>query len=168
MGNPLTDVLFQIATNPVNYGFYHYPYDYPYEKRSRDDRDWPPSGIMPVTPPPSMTIHNPWRDTEIIKTDRITKSELSQKSQERTTKALDIVTWKPELTNVIKEEEINPRLYPVYTAPSDVPEAIFTAIDAPTPLVDFTTKPVDVQADYSLDLPYNRFHFQSPTTVVSA
>ncbi|CAB3237143.1 unnamed protein product [Arctia plantaginis] len=155
----------KISTSPVNYGFYHHPYDYPYEKRSRDDRDWPPSGIMPSTPPPSMSIHNPWRDNEIINTDRM---QLSQNNKERTTKALDIVTWTPELTKALKEEDIKSRLYPVYTAPSKVPDPIFTAIDAPTQVVDFTTRPADVQADYSLDLPYNRFHFQSPTTVVSA
>ncbi|XP_022825428.1 uncharacterized protein LOC111355640 [Spodoptera litura] len=151
----------KIASSPVNYGFYHsYPYDY-YEKRSRND--WPPPGIMPGTPPPALSVHNPWTDTEIIKRDRIhiaTDKELKTKSPE-------IVTWKPEASKSIKQEA-EPRLYPIYAGPSDVSGPIFTAIDAPTPLADLTTQPGDVQADYAIDLPFNRFHFQSPTTVVSA
>lgn len=112
-----------------------------------------------------MSIHNPWTDTEIIKTDRI---QIAQgKKDRRESKVVDIVTWKPEIPKAVKQEG-EPRLYPIYAGPSDVPGPIFTAIDAPAPLVDLTTRPGDVQADYALDLPYNRFHFQSPTTVVSA
>ncbi|XP_075972036.1 DUF1676 domain-containing protein Osi23 isoform X2 [Anticarsia gemmatalis] len=156
----------KIATSPVNYGFYHYPYDYPYEKRSRDDRDWPPPGIMPATSPPAMSVHNPWTDTEIIKTDRIQIAQ-DKKEQRRESKNSDLVKWKAELPKPVKAE-VEPRLYPIYAGLSDIPGPIFTAIDAPTPLVDLTTRPGDVQADYSLDLPYNRFQFQSPTTVISA
>lgn len=120
---------------------------------------------MPATPPPSLSVHNPWTDTETVKTDRIHIPH--DKIEHRTRKTPEKVTWKSELPKPVRQES-EPRLYPIYAGPSDVPGAIFTAIDAPTPLVDLTTRPGDVQADYSLDLPFNRFHFQSPTTVVSA
>ncbi|KAJ8727614.1 hypothetical protein PYW07_001733 [Mythimna separata] len=152
----------KIAASPVNYGFYQsgYPYDY-YEKRSRDD--WPQPGIMPATPPPAMSVHNPWLDTEIIKRDRI---HIATDKEQRPNKKPEIVTWKPEVPKAVKKES-EPRIYPIYAGPSDVP-GIFTSIDAPTPLADLTTRPGDVQADYAIDLPFNRFHFQSPTTVISA
>ncbi|CAH0605817.1 unnamed protein product [Chrysodeixis includens] len=154
----------KIASSPVNYGFYHsYPYDY-YEKRSGDD--WPPPGVMPGTPPPSLSVHNPWTDTESIKHDRIHLAQ-DKKASKVTPKVPEKVTWKPELPKAVKRDA-EPRLYPIYAGPGDVPATIFTSIDAPTPLVDLTTRPGDVQADYSLDLPFNRFHFQSPTTVISA
>nr|XP_021187257.2 uncharacterized protein LOC110374042 [Helicoverpa armigera] len=152
----------KIASSPVNYGFYHsYPYDY-YEKRSRDD--WPPAGVLPATPPPALSVHNPWTDTEIVKRDRI---HIATNKEQKTTKGPEIVTWQPELPKAVKKEA-EPRVYPIYAGPSDVPGSIFTSIDAPTPLADLTTRPGDVQADYAIDLPFNRFHFQSPTTVVSA
>lgn len=119
---------------------------------------------MPVTPPPAMTMHNPWIDTEIIKRDRI---HIATDNDRNSKKNPEIVTWKPELPKAVKKES-EPRIYPIYEGPSDVPSSIFTSIDAPTPLADLTTRPGDVQADYAVDLPFNRFHFQSPTTVVSA
>lgn len=120
---------------------------------------------MPGTPPPALSVHNPWTDTEIIKRDRIHIHSAADK--ELKSKGPEIVTWKPDVSKTVKQEA-EPRLYPIYAGPSDVPGPIFTAIDAPTPLADLTTQPGDVQADYAIDLPFNRFHFQSPTTVVSA
>lgn len=77
------------------------------------------------------------------------------------------MTWKPELPKAVKVKS-DPRLYPIYPGPVETSAPVFTAIDAPTPLIDLTTRPGDVQADYALELPFNRFRFQNPTTVVSA
>ncbi|KAL4707912.1 hypothetical protein ACJJTC_013703 [Scirpophaga incertulas] len=149
----------KIASNPVNYGFYHsYPYDY-YEKRSRDD--WPPAVAMPATPPPSLSVQN-WSNNDAIKIDRANIANVDRKNDQH----VDVVTWRPELPKAIKEEA-EARVYPVYAGPEGTP-AIFTSIDAPTPLVDLTTRPGEVQADYALELPYNGLRFQSPTTVVSS
>lgn len=60
------------------------------------------------------------------------------------------------------EKHKSERLYPVYNGVEDTPP-----FDIPT-LPDLTTRPGEVQADFALDLPYNGFRFQSPTTVVSA
>lgn len=60
-------------------------------------------------------------------------------------------------------------MYPVFVQPPETSSSsVFTTIDAPVPLSDLTTRPGEVQADYSLELPYNGFRFQSPTPVVSA
>ncbi|XP_028178815.1 uncharacterized protein LOC114366220 isoform X1 [Ostrinia furnacalis] len=150
----------KIASSPVNYGFYHsYPYDPYYEKRSRDD--WPQPGLMPATPPPSMSVQNPWPNSNspVVKIDRSIEHG-------KDFKHTDVVTWKPELPKAVKQEA-EARIYPVYPGPDGTPP-IFTSIDAPTPLTDITTRPGDVQADYALELPYNGLRFQSPTTVVSA
>ncbi|XP_060801789.1 uncharacterized protein LOC106134622 [Amyelois transitella] len=147
----------KIATNPVNYGFYHSypPYDY-YEKRSHED--WPPPATMPGTPPPSLSV-NQWPiDSGVVKVDRTSLIDKDGKESK-----VKVVTWRSELPKPTKEE-IEPRLYPVYQPPP----TIYSAIDAPNSIADLTTRPGEVQADYTLDLPYNGFHFQAPTTVVSA
>ncbi|KAL0832808.1 hypothetical protein ABMA28_000970 [Loxostege sticticalis] len=147
----------KIASSPVNYGFYHsYPYDPYIEKRSRDD--WPQPGLMPGTPPPSMSVQNPWSNNPVVKIDRSNNNGKS--------KHTEVVTWKPKLPESVKKEA-EARLYPVYPGPDGTPP-IFTSIDAPTSLTDLTTRPGEVQADYALELPYNGLRFQSPTTVVSA
>ncbi|KAM3967189.1 DUF1676 domain-containing protein Osi23 [Aphomia sociella] len=150
----------KIASSPVNYGFYHsyHPYDY-YEKRSRDN--WPPPAVMPATPPPTLSVNQWPLDSGVINVDRIALADTTENIKEKS----DVITWKPELTKVSKGE-MEPRLYPVYSGQQSSP--IFTSIDSPTPLIDLTTRPGEVQADYSLDLPYNGFRFQTPTTVVSA
>ncbi|KAI5644481.1 hypothetical protein NE865_03588 [Phthorimaea operculella] len=151
----------KIATSPLNYGFYHQhypppPFDHPhFDKRSHDDDDWPTARIMPATPPPSMSIHS-WPHFEgDIKVDRIHVAEEDFKKR-----SLQNV---PEVSAV----KSNARLYPVYVS-SETSAPIFTSLDAPTPLTDLTTRPGEVQADFAMELPYNGFRFQTPTTVVSA
>lgn len=158
MDNPLTGVLFQIAASPLSYGFYHSypPYDH-YEKRSRSD--WP-ANVFAGTAPPPLPRHSTWPLEEVFKLDRISKTSGSENTAE-------VVTWKPELPKQVNPSE--PRLYPVYSEPeTSSAGGVFTSIDAPTLLTDHTTVPGEVQADYSLDFPYNGFRFQSPTTVVSS
>ncbi|XP_053603604.1 uncharacterized protein Osi23 isoform X2 [Plodia interpunctella] len=145
----------KIASSPVNYGFYHSypPYDY-YEKRSHED--WPPPSTMPATPPPPLSVNQWPLDTGAVKVDRTSVVDKDGKESQ-----VKIFTWRSELP---KKEEIEPRLYPVYQSSP----AVYTSLDAPNSLIDQTTRPGEVQADYTLDLPYNGFHFQSPSTVVSA
>ncbi|KAI8424423.1 hypothetical protein MSG28_002921 [Choristoneura fumiferana] len=158
--NLLIDVLFQIGPSPLNYGFYHSypPYDH-YEKRSGDD--WPPPVAMPGTPPPSLSKHNSWSNFESgnIKTDRI------DLGAGYTDDPNDVKHSDSSMTQFIKRKS-DPRLYPVYNGSPDA--SPFTVIDSPTPLLDLTTTPGEVQADYTLELPYNGFRFQSPTPVVSS
>ncbi|CAK1546027.1 unnamed protein product [Leptosia nina] len=66
------------------------------------------------------------------------------------------VTWKPVL-NQFKDEA------PRFLTHSQAP-IVSTAIDAPT--LDLTTNPGEVQADYTLELPYNGLNFQSSHPVV--
>ncbi|KAJ2952129.1 hypothetical protein O0L34_g4407 [Tuta absoluta] len=148
----------KIATSPLNYGFYHQhypppPFDHPhFEKRSHDD--WSSPSIMPVTSPP-MSIHS-WPHYEgDIKVDRIHVAEEDVKRR-----SLPDV---PEVSAV----KSNARLYPVYVS-AETSAPVFTSLDAPTPLTDLTTRPGEVQADFAMELPYNGFRFQTPTTVVSA
>ncbi|XP_059046086.1 uncharacterized protein LOC131841778 [Achroia grisella] len=150
----------KIASSPVNYGFYqsYHPYDY-YEKRSRDN--WLPPAIMPGTPPPALSAPQ-WPLDSGVKIDRRISADTTKTVKDNNA---DVVTWKPELNKVTKGE-MEPRVYPVYTV-SQTP-SVFTAIDSPTSLVDITTRPGEVQADYTIDLPYNGFRFQTPSTVISA
>lgn len=113
---------------------------------------------MPATPPPSMSVQNPW-PSPVVKIDRSNENGKSFKHTE-------VVTWKPELPKAVKQD-VEARLYPVYPGPDGTPP-ILTLFDAPTSLADLTTKPGEVQADYALELPYNGLRFQSPTTVISA
>ncbi|KAI8424422.1 hypothetical protein MSG28_002921 [Choristoneura fumiferana] len=150
----------KIGPSPLNYGFYHSypPYDH-YEKRSGDD--WPPPVAMPGTPPPSLSKHNSWSNFESgnIKTDRI------DLGAGYTDDPNDVKHSDSSMTQFIKRKS-DPRLYPVYNGSPDA--SPFTVIDSPTPLLDLTTTPGEVQADYTLELPYNGFRFQSPTPVVSS
>lgn len=117
---------------------------------------------MPATPPPSMSVQNPWSDHRAVKLDRANVANEASKDS----KHVEVVTWRPELPKAVKQES-EARVYPVYSGPDGTP-TVFTSMDAPTSLVDLTTRPGEVQADYALELPYNGFRFQSPTTVVSA
>ncbi|XP_072940089.1 uncharacterized protein Osi23 [Epargyreus clarus] len=149
----------KIATSPVSYGFYHSypPYDH-YQKRSQDN--WP-SELMPTSA--LSKPQSPWSiDTGDIKIDRIHIADRKDKESLK----VDMKDVKKPETKTIKQE-MEPRLFPVYLSSSEPPNEMFSSIDAPS-LVDLTTRPGEVQADYSLDLPYNGFHFQSPSTVVSA
>lgn len=118
---------------------------------------------MPVTPPPAMSI-DPWHNTD-IKVDRIHIAKAIEDVTEK--KIVDVTTWRPELSKAVKVKP-EPRLYPIYAGPVDTQIPIFTAIDAPTPYTDFTTRPGEVEAEYALELPFNNFRFQSPTTVLAA
>lgn len=77
------------------------------------------------------------------------------------------LAWKPQLPKAVKVKS-EPRLYPIYPAPLETSVPIFTSVDSPIPLVDLTTRPGEVQADYALEMPFNGFRFQSPTAVVSS
>ncbi|CAG9133135.1 unnamed protein product [Plutella xylostella] len=143
----------KIATAPVNYGFYHsYPYDH-FEQRSL--KDWPQLSTPAAT---TLSMAKLWSNM-----DPNAKQDKSSEKQE--SKHRLQVTWRPELPKPVKKES-EPRIYPVYEPDASPP--FFTSMDAPLPLADLTTRPGDVQADYSIDLPYNGFRFQSPTPVVSA
>ncbi|XP_023948800.2 uncharacterized protein LOC112053572 [Bicyclus anynana] len=135
----------KIATSPVSYGFYQgYPYDH-YER----SRDWNPS----------VPRANPYESPNQIndnKVDRMT-ADANQNNKETIVRKSHIQT-EPEA-----------KQFPVYSGVINVPPpSIFSVVDAPSPLVDLTTQPGEVQADYAIDLPYNGFHFQSPTPVISA
>lgn len=112
---------------------------------------------MPATPPPSMSVDS-WPNIDIgsIKVDRIHVAEDVKRSD---------TSRKSDKANKLRAE---PRFYPVYTGIPETPLPVYTAIDAPTPLIDLTTKPGEVQADFALDFPYNGFRFQNPTPVISA
>ncbi|XP_045765569.1 uncharacterized protein LOC123867536 isoform X2 [Maniola jurtina] len=139
----------KIATSPLSYGFYNtYPYDH-FER----SRNWPLSQVAPR----STNAHNAFTEADrtnvaepvfgnSIKNKRETKRNINVKS--------------------VKQED---RQFPVYTEAINLPHpSIFTVVDAPSPLVDLTTRPGEVQADYSLDLPYNGFRFQGSNPVVPA
>ncbi|XP_039749758.1 uncharacterized protein LOC120626333 [Pararge aegeria] len=134
----------KIAASPISYGFYQgYPYDH-YER----SREWPPSGILPRSTNPN----SPLNQANIKDNSRNIKSEPNIETK---------VNGK-----AVKQET---RQFPVYSGALNLPPpSIFTVVDQPSPLVDLTTRPGEVQADYTLDLPYNGFHFQSPTPVVPA
>ncbi|CAG4993027.1 unnamed protein product [Parnassius apollo] len=149
------DVLFQIAPSPLNYGIYHpYPYDH-FEKRSI--RNWQSSVISPQTTSPSMINNSPWPSSDMIET-KLNRVQVETNKQN----LKESVTWKSEISEELKKKS-DARIFPVYPGPST---SVFTAIDDPTSLADVEARPGEVQADYTLDLPYNRFHFQSPTTIV--
>ncbi|XP_037868643.1 uncharacterized protein LOC110385501 isoform X2 [Bombyx mori] len=154
----------KVAASPLNYGFYHTypPYEH-FEKRSRDD--WPSPAVMPTTSSPSIIAQSPWSNPENgnIKADRVHIAKIPQEAKSSTKE----VNWKPEIPKAVKKDS-EPRLYPVYNGLAHSPTAVYSAIDAPAPLIDLTTRPGEVQADLALDLPFNNFRFQSPTPVVSA
>lgn len=158
MDNRLIDVLFQIAASPLSYGFYHTypPYDH-YEQRSQND--WPSPSTMPATSPPAMSV-DAWNNN--LKMDRIHITKAVDKNEKK-----NGVSWKPELPKAIKMKS-EPRLYPIFTGPGETSVPVFTSVDAPIPIVDLTTNPGEVQADYALEMPFNGFRAQSPVTVVSS
>nr|XP_034829874.1 uncharacterized protein LOC117987020 isoform X2 [Maniola hyperantus] len=146
--------LFQIATSPLSYGFYNtYPYDH-FER----SRNWPPSPVVPR----STNAHNPFTEAGDIQADRTNIAEHvfeeNIKNKREIKRNMNV--------KAVKDED---RQFPVYTEVLNLPHpSIFTVVDAPSPLVDLTTRPGEVQADYALDLPYNGFHFQGSNPVVPA
>lgn len=120
---------------------------------------------MPGTPPPALSRHNSWSNLESgnIKSDRI---DLGTVYTDDPNDVKHSDTNVDQLKSQFIERKTNPRLYPVYNGAPD--PTSFTVIDSPTPLLDLTTTPGEVQADYTLELPYNGFRFQSPTPVVSS
>lgn len=67
--------------------------------------------------------------------------------------------------NVNKLDKEDIRQYTVYNGYTS--EDIVPSSNSQSTLVDLTTNPGEVQADYSLDLPFNGFHFQSSTPIIS-
>ncbi|KPJ19499.1 hypothetical protein RR48_11126 [Papilio machaon] len=142
----------KIASSPLNYGFYHtYPYEH-YEKRSLDNRPLP--NIVAATAQKTVTNQN----SEYTKLD-----ELQQNKEQHNRKRINNVIQNP---NNIKEEEQNSaaKVFPIY--PGNLAGEL--NLDAPNPVVDLSTRPGEVQADYALELPYNRLRFQSPTPIISS
>ncbi|XP_034829873.1 uncharacterized protein Osi23 isoform X2 [Maniola hyperantus] len=144
----------KIATSPLSYGFYNtYPYDH-FER----SRNWPPSPVVPR----STNAHNPFTEAGDIQADRTNIAEHvfeeNIKNKREIKRNMNV--------KAVKDED---RQFPVYTEVLNLPHpSIFTVVDAPSPLVDLTTRPGEVQADYALDLPYNGFHFQGSNPVVPA
>lgn len=149
----LTDVLFQIASSPLNYGFYHsYPYEH-YEKRSLDT--WPLSNIVPITPKKEKRNPNPWPNSEQ------TKSDNQQKQNKESDRKHIVVENTDKKGQYLISSEA--KVFPVY--PGTLTGEF--NLNVPSP-VDLTTTPGEVQADYALELPYNGLRFQSPSSVVSS
>lgn len=115
---------------------------------------------MPATSPPAMSVEL-WNNAN-VKMDRIHLSNKEAKESKT-----DVLTWKPKQLKAVKVKS-EPRLYPIYSGPLETSVPAFTSVDEPIPLIDLTTRPGEVQADYALEMPFNGFHFQSPTTVVSS
>ncbi|CAK1598801.1 unnamed protein product [Parnassius mnemosyne] len=147
----------KIAPTPLNYGIYHpYPYDH-FEKRSIHNLKSP--DISPQTTLPSMTIYRPGPNSDMIKTKL---NRVQVKTNEENLK--ESVNSNSEISEESRKNS-EARIFPVYPGPST---SELTVIDAPISFADLATRPGEVQADYTLDLPYNRFRFQSPTTIVSS
>lgn len=152
-GNQVTDVLFQIAASPINYGFYQSPYHIPYDHYERS-RNGPP---LEVARSSDSHFNNPHKDVSDIKVERVAEVLINK-----------AVKNEPNARKVnVKAVKTEARQYPVYTALNLPPPSEFTVEDA-VPSVDLTSRPGEVQADFALDLPYNGLHFQSPTPIVSA
>ncbi|XP_050343454.1 uncharacterized protein LOC126768980 isoform X2 [Nymphalis io] len=140
----------KIAASPLSYGFYHSypPFDH-YDKRSREGHV-------------SSTAYEP---------QAFMKKKLNQaddyiadlKAPQQDKRIANIGKEMPK-NEAINKEDL--RQYPIYTGLTS-PDEMTSIYSQPT-LVDLTTRPGEVQVDYSLDLPFNGFHFQSPTSVVSA
>ncbi|XP_045535029.1 uncharacterized protein LOC106717753 [Papilio machaon] len=146
----------KISSSPLNYGFYHtYPYEH-YEKRSLDN--WPLPNIVATTAQKTVTNQSPWPNSEYTKLD-----EIHQNKEQHNRKRINNVIQNP---NNIKEEEQNSaaKVFPIY--PGNLAGEF--NLDAPNPVVDLSTRPGEVQADYALELPYNRLRFQSPSPVISS
>lgn len=149
-GNQLTDVLFQIAASPLSYGFYHSfpPYEH-FDKRSQSD--WH-SEIDPIQAH-ALNRLGDFNKYKII----LANNRNKEKNDE-----------------IIKENRRMSKhslLSPIQLSAADVSSQInISPLNTPfqQQLVDLTSRPGEVQADYSLDLPYNGLHFQSPTPVVQS
>ncbi|XP_013165112.1 PREDICTED: uncharacterized protein LOC106115969 [Papilio xuthus] len=142
----------KIASSPLNYGFYHtYPYEH-YERRSLDNL--PLTNIVPTII--QKEIASPWAKSEHIKLD-----ELKQYKEQSEDNIIDVI----QSTNNIKEEQNSEaKVFPIYPGT----QAGELNLDVSNPVVDLSARPGEVQADYALELPYNRLRFQSPTSVVSS
>ncbi|XP_068631441.1 uncharacterized protein Osi23 [Battus philenor] len=147
----------KIASSPLNYGFYHsYPFEH-YDKRTIDN--WP---LLSIIQPALTSKDNTWLKSEESNSNMENKRDKITKEPSNITKRSIAVDWKPynfKDTKPISEDKV----FPVY--PGNVP-TVFTAVNVPSPIIDLTTIPGEVQADYALELPYNNMRFQSPTTVV--
>ncbi|GBP75966.1 hypothetical protein EVAR_54619_1 [Eumeta japonica] len=156
----------KITSSPVNYGFYPaYPYER-YEKRSHNN--WLESANLPGTAPPPLPKYSHWPIDTNVKYDRSLVKASNEADPvvtklERDTKS-DKSLFLSEVTKAIKESG-EPRLYPVYSE-TEPTTSVLSSLHAPNVPIDLTTSPGEVQADYSLDLPYNRIYFQSPTTLI--
>ncbi|XP_046963415.1 uncharacterized protein LOC124532525 [Vanessa cardui] len=139
----------KIAASPLSYGFYHSypPFDHHFDKRSRDE-------LAPST----------YLERQFVKKKLNQADDTADlKVPEADTTFTNIGQEMPKIDSVFKEDL---RQYPIYTGLTS-PDQL-TSIDSQPTLVDLTTRPGEVQVDYSLDLPFNGFRFQSPTPVVSA
>ncbi|VVD01861.1 unnamed protein product [Leptidea sinapis] len=132
----------KIATSPLSYGFYHtYPYDH-YDKRSNDN--W-------------MQLRVPSRKNFAQLSTNVESSEV-EKFNYRSMNDIETVTWKPSESRIIHSNDIYG---------SSESNSLLSATDDSVP-IDLNTGPSDVQADYALELPYNRLYFQNPTTIIPA
>ncbi|CAH0725320.1 unnamed protein product, partial [Brenthis ino] len=142
----------KIATSPLSYGFYHTypPYEH-YDKRSQDN--W----------------HNIVETRQDLGSNRVIKDIINVKNERLNME--DVVNNENVDKNKIKRVPKESILYPVRSSVIDL-SSQFNLASTNKPfnqeLIDLTSRPGEVQADYSLDLPYNGFHFQSPTSVISA
>ncbi|XP_022119890.2 uncharacterized protein LOC110996496 [Pieris rapae] len=110
----------KIASTPLNYGYYHYPYDH-YDRRSND-------GLLTA----------------------LKNLRARQNGQDK----------------LISPINIKPKSQPKDKHDREFPHSLNIApID--TPIVDLTTHPGEVQATYSLELPYNGLNFHASPNVVS-
>lgn len=138
-----------------------------FEKRSQED--WLSDLITSTTLRPVQQYqqqYQPWMNklhTSILKSDR--KSKENAGSFKLHTSMSDSNRKSKEIAGTLKRElstASEARLYPVYT-----PESNFiTSIDEPSSVSDLTTTPGHVEADFTVDLPYNGIRFQGPTAVV--
>lgn len=148
----LTDVLFQISASPLSYGFYpsYPPFDH-YDKRSRE-------GHIPVpTSQETLFLKKSLQRTDNFKAEENEPEPINRKAVESLHK---------KGSNVKKLDKEDIRQYTVYNGYTS--EDIVPSSNSQSTLVDLTTNPGEVQADYSLDLPFNGFHFQSSTPIISA
>lgn len=91
-----------------------------------------------------------------IKVDRVHIAETDDiKLVKRATETIS----KPDEDN----EQDNAKQFPISNL-----DVLYNPSNELSPQVDLTTSPGEVQADYTLDLPYNGFRFQNPTTIISA
>ncbi|CAH2105760.1 unnamed protein product [Euphydryas editha] len=142
----------KIAASPVSYGFYHSypPFDH-YDKRSRDEN-------VPVSTSQEISlIKKTLHRADNFKATGIVPGPISYETVE------NIHKERENFESLDKEDSRQYTVHNGFTSADILPSS-----NSQSTLVDLTTNPGEVQADYSLDLPFNRFYFQSPTPVVSA